>query len=472
LLAVGGSNPFLAFETSSVLDRAEEYDPTTDTWSTRARIPTRRIAFGLAAASNGKVYVIGGYSPASSTGVSIIVNTVEEYDPTTDTWTVRASMPTGRCCLGAVAANNGKIYAIAGHRTVAVSTVEEYDPTTDTWSTRASLPAARADVAAALGANGKIYVFGGHRNTQVAFDSVFEYDPTTDTWATKTPMPTPRSSLAAAAVNSGKIYAIGGIATNTGQQLATVEEYDSITDTWSTMAGMSTAREKLGAATATNGKIYAVGGADTGGRWLSLNEEATISSAAVNQPPPITSFTATPSSGILPSSGAGVPVTFTVVASDPDGTIVQAQWDFVGNGTVDRITTALTTSFTYTTANTFHPSVTVMDNDGAMASAATAVMIETPIQAINDLTTNVQGLPLNAGQKNSLMSKLNATSDAINRGNLNAACNQLGAFINEVNALVQSQRLDQATELAGGTGASGFRGCWPMSGPVGALPAL
>jgi hypothetical protein len=163
----------------------------------------------------------------------------------------------------------------------------------------------------------------------------------------------------------------------------------------------------------------------------------------VNQPPTITSFTATPSNGILPVSGAGVPVTFTVVASDPDGTLVQAQWDFTGNGSVDRVTTTLTTSFTYTAAGTFHPTVTVVDNGGATASAATTVTIKTPIQAIKDLITSVQGLPLNDGQKNSLISKLNAASDAINRGNLTAACNQLGAFINEVNALVQSQQLDQ-----------------------------
>jgi hypothetical protein len=72
---------------------------------------------------------------------------------------------------------------------------------------------------------------------------------------------------------------------------------------------------------------------------------------------------------------------------------------------------------------------------------ATTVPIETTTQAINDLITSVQGLSsLNTGQKNSLISKLNTVSDAINRANLTTACHQLGAFINEVNA-----QLDQAT---------------------------
>lgn len=161
---------------------------------------------------------------------------------------------------------------------------------------------------------------------------------------------------------------------------------------------------------------------------------------AANQPPTITSFTATPSSGIAPLS-----VTFTAVASDPDGTIASVQWDFNGDGTVDQTTTTLTTSFTYTIAGTFTPMVTVMDNAGATASASTTVTVQTPAQAINALISSIQGLPLNAGQKNSLIGKLNAASASIDKGKLTAACNQLNAFMNEVNALVQSKRLNAAT---------------------------
>ena len=48
---------------------------------------------------------------------------------------------------------------------------------------------------------------------------------------------------------------------------------------------------------------------------------------------------------------------------------------------------------------------------------------------------------LNAGQGNSLTSKLSAAIDQANRGNGTAARNQLQAFINEVNALIGSERL-------------------------------
>ena len=56
---------------------------------------------------NGKIYVIGG---ETATGV---INTVEEYDPVTDTWRPVASMPTARSGLGG-ATVNGIIYAIGG----------------------------------------------------------------------------------------------------------------------------------------------------------------------------------------------------------------------------------------------------------------------------------------------------------------------------------------------------------------------
>jgi hypothetical protein len=64
---------------------------------------------------------------------------------------------------------------------------------------------------------------------------------------------------------------------------------------------------------------------------------------------------------------------------------------------------------------------------------------------IDDVIAHIDDLPLSERQKQSLISKLNAASDAINRENLTAACNQLEAFINQVSALAQSDELDQAT---------------------------
>src|SRR5439155_601932 len=88
------------------------------------------------------------------------LNVVEEYDPASNTWTTKAPMPTARCGLAA-AAVGGKIYAIGGGNDNGnLNVVEEYDPASNTWTTKAPMPTARfALPAAAVG--GKIYAIGG-----------------------------------------------------------------------------------------------------------------------------------------------------------------------------------------------------------------------------------------------------------------------------------------------------------------------
>jgi len=46
----------------------------------------------------------------------------------------------------------------------------------------------------------------------------------------------------------------------------------------------------------------------------------------------------------------------------------------------------------------------------------------------------VQGLDLQSGTANSLIVKLQGAANALERGNLEAACSNLGALLNEVNA--------------------------------------
>ncbi len=63
-------------------------------------MPTARYGLAAAAGSDGLVYAIGG-SENSNYGSdnSNYLNTVEAYDPRTDTWTTRAGLAVGRCFL-------------------------------------------------------------------------------------------------------------------------------------------------------------------------------------------------------------------------------------------------------------------------------------------------------------------------------------------------------------------------------------
>jgi hypothetical protein len=73
-------------------------------------------------------------------------------------------MPTARYDLAAAAGADGQIYVFGGDNGSAIlSTVQAYNPATNSWTTKTSMPTAREDEAAAprLGADGQIYVFGG-----------------------------------------------------------------------------------------------------------------------------------------------------------------------------------------------------------------------------------------------------------------------------------------------------------------------
>ena len=123
-------------------------------------MPTGR--WYLAAPSvDGIIYAIGGYVDIG-TSVSVITDAVEAYDPNTDTWTSKAPMPTPRAGMAAVVVD-GMLYAIggSGEHGEFTDVVEVYDPKKNNWQTSiAPLPRPRfPSIGAAV--DGTIYVVGG-----------------------------------------------------------------------------------------------------------------------------------------------------------------------------------------------------------------------------------------------------------------------------------------------------------------------
>ncbi len=253
--ALGGSDT-----NGSPLATVEVYDPSTNSWTTAAPMPTARV--DLAAVSvNGKIYALFG---SDSTGLQ---STVEVYDPSANSWST-ALTPFGNLAgfNGFAAASvNGQIYVLGGFISGSGSgatnaTVLVYDPVANTWSFPAPpMPTPRFGLAA-VSLNGKIYAIGGSSNGVNGLSVVEVYDPVANTWSTAAaPMPTASFGLAADAVN-GKIYAMGGLG-NGGISGGAAEMYDPVANTWSTEANMPTARYLLAAADA-NGLIYAIGGSN------------------------------------------------------------------------------------------------------------------------------------------------------------------------------------------------------------------
>ena len=229
---------------------------TIGTWSDKTTMPGPR-ADASSAVMNGKLYVFGGYGPGF---VSDVRTETYLYDPTSDGWTQKASMPSNHSYAAVACSIGPKAYIFGGidnsNNWDGYKTLYIYDTLTDSWSVGADVPVTTGmHSASAIEYNGKIYLMGGWRNGDTSGD-VTVYDPATDTYdISKASMPTPRRFFSLSEVD-GILYAIGG-GGPAGSYLTTNEAYDVAHDSWTTKNSMPFGRWGLARENAAiSGKIY------------------------------------------------------------------------------------------------------------------------------------------------------------------------------------------------------------------------
>jgi len=226
-------------------------------WVTRASLSQIRGQHA-AAALNGKLYVWGGY--VDGVGEN---NSLEIYNPTTNTWSAGAALPEAlRGHAHAVGANS-LLYSFSGvNNGVRVNSSYSYNPTTNVWTTIASIPVGVWESRAVTGADGRIYVLGGENN----LNGNQIYNPTTNTWTTGASIPASGGLIGTAAVvdGSGLIHAIGG-ASSSYSGVSSHYVYNPTTNTWTTAAALPGAIAQAGATLGADGKIYVVGGKNYAG---------------------------------------------------------------------------------------------------------------------------------------------------------------------------------------------------------------
>ena len=244
IYAMGGA---VSTQSGTLLANNEEYDPITDTWYEKTPLSTP--TYGCAVASYGnQIYVFGGQIKGDN-GLGVDTNGTKVYDIVTDTWVTKAPMPTARTLLKANVVG-GKIYLIGGY--VNGTSNEVYDPATDKWVTKASMPTAAyayasgvvdnkiyvisyltqihdpqtdiwssgAPIPVAVAGAGSavitgvgtaiaIYVIGGETDIFSPQNLTQAYFPENNSWGFGASLPEPTSRLCVAALNN-VLYAIGG----------------------------------------------------------------------------------------------------------------------------------------------------------------------------------------------------------------------------------------------------------------------
>ena len=234
----------------TISNKLEVYDPQVNDWTTLANYPLS-VWRATAAATNGKIYVFGGYQSLNPFPFNPS-NTVYEYDPVANDWTQKANMLTSRGASCAVLLN-GKIHLIGGASSSALNTQHVYDPVLNSWSTAASMAQTRSGLTANV-IMGKIYAMGGYfLGAGVVSQKTAEvYDPALNVWSPIADMPMTKLGISSA-VAGGQLYVFG----NEGNTNTLV--YNPDQNNWSQLGPMPENVNFAGAAT-VNETIYLIGG--------------------------------------------------------------------------------------------------------------------------------------------------------------------------------------------------------------------
>lgn len=269
-------------------ERTQIYDIANDVWTTGTNMPRYRES-AVAAELNGLIYVIGGNDPETCSGNyrCAQLSSVDIYNPATNTWSSAGALNERRDVAGAVVYDD-KIYVVGGMYSESGDTqvsnrdsLEMYDPDTNTWTiVNRDIPYPIRSAATVL-AGDVIYVIGGCSEHGADLDELEAENTCTQTvvqiydigdasWSVlENNMPTGRhfSGQHAVALEEG-VLVFGGSTDLGATTYSTVEALSFSSLTWIYATDMQ-ARRKSSASTLYNNYLYVVGGTSHGENYSS-----------------------------------------------------------------------------------------------------------------------------------------------------------------------------------------------------------
>jgi N-acetylneuraminic acid mutarotase len=226
----------------TIADNDEEPDPppsSTITWTSAKDSPIRRFE-APSVVIDGMVYVFGGWRWDNAAQVERAQQRVDAYNPDTNAWTQRASLPT-KLTHAAVAVDGTRVYFVGGFvgddPGAATNDIWIYDSVANKWTAAGfELPEKLAAGGAAI-IDDRLHFYGGSKEDRVAVSNkhwAIDLDNPAAGWDPLANMPNPRLHFSTAALN-GKIYVFGGQHGHDSvnrEQDDTAHVYNSATNAW------------------------------------------------------------------------------------------------------------------------------------------------------------------------------------------------------------------------------------------------
>ena len=224
------------YDGALLLDDVWAYDPATDTWTQKAAFPGGNRAASTAFTIGSKAYMGTGGNGNN------YLKDFWEYEPVTDSWTQMADFPGyerdeavsfsigNKGYLG-----TGKTFVVGpnGSSTTTYDDFYEYDPATNLWTQKASLPGpSRAYAVASVIGNKGYLGLGGNDDQSASYTDFYEYDPNNDSWTAIASMGGSGRADAGVVTNGTNMYVIGGINFPSFVGVSGCRMYDATTNTW------------------------------------------------------------------------------------------------------------------------------------------------------------------------------------------------------------------------------------------------
>jgi N-acetylneuraminic acid mutarotase len=230
----------------------EIYNPSTNQWTLGASLLQGRDSHSATLLPDGRVLVAGGEGECPDQHGLCVLASAEIYDSATNQWSMTGHMHVRRENHTATLLPNGQVLVVGGTNALApsqykIAVCELYDPSAGTWSVTGEMSVRRSEFTANLLPNGQVLVAGGGGTKTSA-------------------MLVPRESHASALLPEGQVLIMGGTGkdcTPLCNVLGSAEIYDPNTGAWTAAPSMHRRRWARRATTLPSGLVLVEGGVNT-----------------------------------------------------------------------------------------------------------------------------------------------------------------------------------------------------------------